>query len=132
MRPIRHEPGLPFRPRYRPLPPAPELQYARPGCDDAVPLSRALRLGSTLGIGSVVFGVMILLTAGATGVGAFANLLLLSIIAATVGLPCTLFGALRRRRPRGWLPHLLAGIVFNGIVLASVAAVAYVLVRVGG
>ena len=131
MKPLRHETGLPFRPRYRPLPPVPELQYARPGWDDAPPLSRALRLGSALGIYGVIFGAAVILTGLATGVGALWWLLSLSVLAAAVGFPCTLVGALRRRS-HGWLLHLSAGFLFNGIILASVALLAYVIVNIGG
>ena len=121
---------MPFRPRYRVLPAAPELPYARPGLDDGLPLSRALRLGSTMGLFATPFAVTVILAAWATGAGALNYLLALSVLAAVVGFPATIYGAFRRRS-RGWWLHALVGLVFNGIVLAVVGGILYIIFVIG-
>jgi hypothetical protein len=130
----RDEPGLPYRPRYQqPAAPPAGLEYARPGLDEVLPVSHPLRLGSALGISAVAFGFLVVallyMTGPAVARGALGLMLGLSVAAAVIGFPATIFGVFRRRS-RGWLLHFLVGFLFNGIVLAAVGVMAYVITHI--
>ena len=123
MKQARHEPGLPFRPRYRVRPVPQQLRYASVGGIDPLPLSRALRLGSAMGICCTLVAAFTLLVGWVTDASGVFLCLALPVVGAAAGLAATVVGALRRRS-RGWALHLLVGLAFNAVVL--VPAVAYI------